>query len=841
MNKIDKKFEELFHSNIHKYGFGLFFFIVVVAVFFVITGNSHQNGNMLKAELISISSPEGLSASFENSYEVSADSNSFTISVSAHDVSAFSIRGFELSFSDFPHDYVEYSSHDLASYIKPTWMKIGSDSLSTIFDSVEPSVVFATNQSQVLQNGHIMDLTFLVPDVSMIGEGLTFGLQIEYASLTDNYLTTPGNIILNLVNQPPVIDDSSYQSSYSIDEDLTHTLNLAPLASDPDGDDLTWSFHSVSSGVALESYYIIHSSPDSMMAYLIPEADENGSIEVVFKVSDSEGASDQTGPITFSWDPVNDPPVIDHEQYLTNYSGTEDYPIMIENLQEVASDVDGDSLIWSILSSGTGIHLTSYYIDSSDATNIKAVFIPEENAHGTRSGVVLSVTDSIAPPIYTSQISLEWEAVNDPPEIISNLNAGNTTSVMQNEDIELLFTENMVIDPDNDYTELQWQIVSWEPSSAIQSIEQPSHGNFMISPVQDFTGPVELEVTISDLSGLFDTGTLTVNWTLLPNQPPEWTTTIPQDYVADEDISIIFVLNPEEYAEDPNPGDLMSWSIPTINYDYLKQGTGVFGNTFTFIPKDDLFTSPPNNPGEDSFLTVEINLCDTFLECISEDIFLTWNSVNDPPIISENLLTLVPETDRFKDEGEDIILQFDDTMVFDVDSEVFTWSIPSYTPEGLIGSITPDGEGGFVITPMNEYINGTVYLNLQVSDGDLTDDFQVPIGWNSVNNPPELVSGWQELVLGRVVPEGQLMTLSFNQSMVNDPDGDIVTFIVSKWDDELNPVNDIIDYVSNFGQNTYTIHPYDNANGITFVWVTIDDGNGGVFTHKLGSSMVSVG
>lgn len=130
-------------------------------------------------------------------------------------------------------------------------------------------------------------------------------------------------------NKAPTFTASSYTFAGTEDQAITESVS----ASDSDGDSLTYSIATnATNGTATIS--------DQGAITYTPNANFNGSEEITVKVSD--GKASATATVTITVAAVNDAPVLGTSQVVVSSSG-------VSSGQIVASDVDGDSLTYSVV------------------------------------------------------------------------------------------------------------------------------------------------------------------------------------------------------------------------------------------------------------------------------------------------------------------------------------------------------------------------------------------------------------------------------------------------------------------------------------------------------------
>lgn len=286
-------------------------------------------------------------------------------------------------------------------------------------------------------------------------------------------------------NQPPVaVDDSE-----SIDEDTNG--DFFPLTNDydPDGDNLrVLDATSSSSSVYV---YIVNEEEINV----VPAANFNGVVSIEYIVADAYGATD-TGTLTVTVNPVNDPPDVQNESVSTLVNT----PVNIDVLAN-DSDVDGDPLSVSpqpstngsvVLESDNTITFTPLngYIGTDDI-----VYDVEDGQGGVTQGrATVTVSAASAPPV----------ASDDSYTLIEN------TTFTADKSGGLLINDT---DPNNDALTVNTTPVSEVTSGTLTLF---ADGAFRYAPNSNFTGTDAFTYEVQDSGGLTDTGTVTLTVNELP-------------------------------------------------------------------------------------------------------------------------------------------------------------------------------------------------------------------------------------------------------------------------------------------------------------------------------------
>jgi hypothetical protein len=204
--------------------------------------------------------------------------------------------------------------------------------------------------------------------------------------------TATVTVTVNPVNDPPSVSSATL----NIDEDTVGTLTLE--VSDVDlqfeGDSHTWSI--------VTPLAVAHGTATIAGNKLTftPAKDWNGTTTLHYRATDSKGAQSNTAVITITARPVNDPPVAS-DRLLTI---AEDTP---GSVTLVATDVDGDTLTYSIVTKPNSAH------GSIALSGNKITFNPSRDWNGTTIFTYKASDGALDSNIAT--VTINVTPVNDSP------------------------------------------------------------------------------------------------------------------------------------------------------------------------------------------------------------------------------------------------------------------------------------------------------------------------------------------------------------------------------------------------------------------------------------------
>jgi VCBS repeat-containing protein len=576
-------------------------------------------------------------------------------------------------------------------------------------------------------------------------------VQVSDGASSDNLTIS---LTVHSENDAPIIFGPSIAITISSAEDtnLTREMN----ASDPDGDSLVWRVEtSPIHGMA---------SVDSSTGFLnyVPNLNFVGLDSLTLEVSDGILFDRQVFNIVVT--AVNDAPEISSVFEILDLNTTEDEGLSYDLN---ASDLDGDSLTWSVLSSPSN---GSSSIDSSTGN---LLYWPNPNYTGADS-LTVKVSDGSLDDNITVNLSIS--PINDEPVIIeSSPSLSFTFFEDQN------FTREMnASDVDGD--SLTWSISS-SPTHGIALVNS-STGYLSYIPNSNFVGLDSLKVELSDG---FLTDQQIFNFVMIEkNDAPVFTdSTDTLAFTLSEDQQLSRMINASD-AE----GDDISWSIrqaPTNGTASIISSTGM------------LFYLPNLNYFGSDLLTVQVSDGSLSSEIT---IYLSVLPINDAPVINELNSTL--SFTQFEDQNFSREIN-----ATDVDADSLTWSL-SIPPAHGIASIDST-TGSLIYTPNDNYL-GADGLSIRVTDGSLFDELVLQLNVIGVNDAPVITNPESPLTLSTT--EDNSLSYDLNAT---DADGDNLTWSISSV-----PTNGSASINLTTGIMSYS--PNVNFNGSDNLQVQVSDG-----------------
>ena len=281
-------------------------------------------------------------------------------------------------------------------------------------------------------------------------------------------------ITVNSINDAPVIESSTF----IVDEDTQ--LNESVIASDVDGDSLTFALESSTENGTVEL------TSEGSFVYS-PSENFNGTDS--FQVIASDGLLNSlVKTIDITINPINDTPVVTvNDLVLSEDTTAGDSATFV--------DVDGDSVTFSL--AGTAENGTATVNSDGSYT-----YQPDENYNGSDSFAIMA-TDGVVNSVAVT-VNVTVEAVNDAPDASSS---SISTSANTNVSGSLSSTD---IDGDS-------LTYSLENNASNGSVTVDSSGGFTYSPNDGYSGSDSFIFKVTDTSGASDTATVSISVSAPPS------------------------------------------------------------------------------------------------------------------------------------------------------------------------------------------------------------------------------------------------------------------------------------------------------------------------------------
>jgi len=291
-------------------------------------------------------------------------------------------------------------------------------------------------------------------------------------------------------NTPPVIAEGS-AISVTMSEDGSPTpFSLTLNASDVDGDTITWSILTQAShGAASAS----GAGASKAISYS-PTANYNGDDSFVVRVSDGNGGTDET-TVNVTIQSVNDAPLI-AEGSAISVTMSEDGSPTPFSLTLNTSDVDGDTITWSVLTQashgsasafGAGASKAISYNSTADFNGNDSFVVRVSDGNGGTDDITVNVT---------------VQPVDDAPVAVHDT---YTTP----EDTRLVVASSGILTNDSD-VEGDTLTTVLESGPANGGLELYSDGSFVYTPTLNYNGVITFTYRAVGGGEESNTGTVTI-------------------------------------------------------------------------------------------------------------------------------------------------------------------------------------------------------------------------------------------------------------------------------------------------------------------------------------------
>ncbi|MFC1524684.1 tandem-95 repeat protein, partial [Thermodesulfobacteriota bacterium] len=459
------------------------------------------------------------------------------------------------------------------------------------------------------------------------------------------------------------------------DEDTLANGTLS--ATDSEGDSLVYSI--VANGT--QGTATITDPATGIYTYS-PNSNANGVDTFTFKVNDGTFDS-TTATVTVTINPVNDAPSANAGTLVLN----EDVP---GGGVLGASDVEGDSLIFAIVSNGN----KGAALITNPSTGVYT-YIPNQNSNGTDS-FTFKVNDGVLDSA-TVTMTVTINGVNDAPSALNGI-------LNINEDSD---GSDTLMASDVEGDSLTFAIVS--NGTKGNAVITPATGAYTYTPNPNANGEDSFTFKVNDGALDSNTATVTVNITSVNDAPAASSSTM----TINEDVVGSSFLN----ADDPD-GDVLTFLLVT---DGGKGTVSITGSTGAYT-----YTPDPDANGSDSF-SFKVN--DGTLDSNTASVTVTINSVNDAPVASAGVLATDEDTD-----GNGTLVGNDVDL-----GDILTYLLVTDGTKGTVG-ITP-ATGAYTYTP-NSDASGTDSFSFKVNDGTVdSNTATVAVTINSLNDAPVAIAG----------------------------------------------------------------------------------------------------
>ena len=367
-------------------------------------------------------------------------------------------------------------------------------------------------------------------------------LAIDSKGASSN--TSTVTITVTPVNDTPSVSNASM----AINEDAVGTLTLG--VSDVDlqyeGDSHTWSIVTVPN-----SAHGTASISGNKLSFT-PKPNWNGTTTLTYRARDSKGANSNTATVTITVRPVNDAPVASN----TTLTVAED---TAGTVTLVASDVDGDSLTYSIVAQPNAAHGTV------TISGNKATFTPKPNWNGTTTFTYRANDGTVNS--NTATVTVTVTPVNDTPSV------SNATLTIDEDTVGTLMLGVTDVDLSFEGDSHTWSIVT--TPNAAHGTASISGNKLTFTPKPNWNGTTTLTYQVRDSKGA-NSNTATVTITVRPINDKAVIQNVSHSIREDTSITIPLMLEDVDlqFEGDSHTFEILD-SLPSEQGRYTLTGTAL--------------------------------------------------------------------------------------------------------------------------------------------------------------------------------------------------------------------------------------------------------------------------
>ena len=297
--------------------------------------------------------------------------------------------------------------------------------------------------------------------------------------------TTQVPVTVTPVNDPPSLSAST--TLLTINEDFATAISIALTSRDIENNTLTLSVNESTTGIVRLTTSITSVSVSSIL-------NANGQTNLTISLSD--GSTQTSTHVAVIVNAVNDTPTF--STVLSRLNFNEDFADV--STVVTASDIDGDTLIYRVTETSTGV----ITVTTSDAG------VRLSNKADANGRTTLTITASDALLDISTQVVVTVNAINDTPTLSVSTNNIST------------FGGFAPITIDTTATDVEDGVLSYSvqaSNSAVFSVTTSTNA-IVLNSNPNVSGRTTLTVSVVDSLGIAVTQTITVNVTINPSVAP---------------------------------------------------------------------------------------------------------------------------------------------------------------------------------------------------------------------------------------------------------------------------------------------------------------------------------
>jgi uncharacterized repeat protein (TIGR01451 family) len=634
-----------------------------------------------------------------------------------------------------------------------------------------------------------------------------FGTATITVSVSDGTATTSTSFILtvNSVNDPPTISDVGDRS---INEDgNTGSVGFSVAdVEDPNGS-LVLSGSSSNTQLVPNANIVFGGSGGSRNVKVTPAPDQFGTALITLRVTDSDGGS-ATDAFLLTVNPVNDPPTLGPLNDVTINEDSGPSTIVIPG---ISAGPDNEMQVLTVTaSSGTTSVLPDPSVAYTSPENQAILTVnPATNANGTVTVTVTVTDDQSSNNKTTGTFKVIVLPVNDPPYVT------DIPDQTIDEDTETARLPFSITDEESTSGSLDLSAMSSNPTLVppdnIVFRGTGANRNVTVTPAPDQFGTALISVIVSDgADSTVRTFQVTVNSV---NDPPSLSAIADQTTSEDTATGMIpFTVNDVETPLNSLVVRATSSDPALVPNSAITLGGNGANRTLTILPA-------ANQAG---LATIFLSVTDGDSAGVTNTFVLTVNPVNDPPT-----LDAIANVTRDEDSGPIMVSLSGITSGVPNENQTLavtaTSSRPGLIPDPIVSYASPNHSGTLTLQPVTN-ANGNATITVTVNDGGVENNllsrtFDVVI--NSVNDLPVISTiGTQSTDEDVATPAIAFTIDDVETSPAN------LTLSASSSNEELVSPDGIV-FGGTGSSRTVTITPLPDQFGSAFIFIFVNDANGG--------------
>jgi len=324
-------------------------------------------------------------------------------------------------------------------------------------------------------------------DPTIAGVGI---ISIQYLNQYGDGVETELNVTINQNQNQNHIPVANSQPTIVVDEDSSKNVIPTLTATDVDGDTLTFDVFSGSAGATTHGYLELVDDGTKQNYLYTPDEDYFGPDSFSFTVSDGD---DVSVPVTINIEVTGDgnhAPVANTQPLIT--VGEDSSKNVIPTL--TATDVDGDTLTFDVISGSAGATTHGYLELVNDGTKQNYLYTPDEDYFGPDSfSFTVSDGDDVSVSV-TINIEVTGDGNHAP---VANTQALITVDENSSKNVIPTLTAT-----DVDGDTLIFDVISGSAGATTHGyLELGDDGtkqNYLYTPDEDYFGPDSFSFTVSD-------------------------------------------------------------------------------------------------------------------------------------------------------------------------------------------------------------------------------------------------------------------------------------------------------------------------------------------------------